>query len=460
MATDVVYHLGTASKWQNNEIRYSIRALEKNFLDLGRIFVVGFCPPWLTGVVHLDVPDRHKHNKDANLIDKVLAACDAGVSDQFVRSSDDEMILMPSHVADLKPYHAGNLQGRGKQFWRGGWRQRLQLTMELLKSRGLPTLHYDTHLPKVFDRELFRRVMSECQYQRGNGFTIDTLYLNHAGLKNPPRLTNQKVTMEAGVTSAHEVRKRISGKRYLGYNDSGLTVAFKQVLQEMFPVASKFEKSSAGAIHGIGYDATNPQPTVVAVLGSNRSGSSCVAGVLHLLGVSMGERFQKPDKANPKGYFEALGLKPIVRKRQSSRARVQELRKWRDTRARTNPTIFGGKYYQMCHIVSDLAKAWPGMKVIATDRPVAEILASIERAGFRKQIPMSRRESRVRRLIADRDRDLAALKIPTLRVAFSELVLSPMEVIDKIVEFLGISPTEQQRADAAAFVDPKLKHFP
>jgi len=69
---DVVYPLGSGSAWDNNELRYSLRSLENNLLDLGRVFVVGQRPPWLVEAVHIPMEDTHRHNKDANLIDKVL----------------------------------------------------------------------------------------------------------------------------------------------------------------------------------------------------------------------------------------------------------------------------------------------------------------------------------------------------------------------------------------------------
>jgi len=40
---DVVYPLSNGSHWDNNELRYSLRSLEKYALNLGRVFVVG--PP-------------------------------------------------------------------------------------------------------------------------------------------------------------------------------------------------------------------------------------------------------------------------------------------------------------------------------------------------------------------------------------------------------------------------------
>ena len=68
---DVVYFLGSESANQDWELRYSLRSIARNFLDLRKVFIVGHKPRWLTGVEHLAVPDRYTNNKDANLIDKL-----------------------------------------------------------------------------------------------------------------------------------------------------------------------------------------------------------------------------------------------------------------------------------------------------------------------------------------------------------------------------------------------------
>lgn len=50
--------------------------------------------------------------------------------------------------------------------------------------------------------------------------------------------------------------------------------------------------------------------TCVAVVGCHRSGTSAVAGVLHKLGVHMGDSLMPTSPANPLGYFEDL---PVVK---------------------------------------------------------------------------------------------------------------------------------------------------
>jgi len=238
---DVVYPLSDKSRWSNNELRYSLRSLEKNFPDLGRVFVVGCKPAWLTGVVHIAMEDVHKHNKDANLIDKVLTACQSGLSDQFVFMSDDQIFLTPTRFSDMKPLHYGDLKTKPDSFWGGGsWKNRLKATRDTLDANSLSTLNYESHCPTPYDRLRFVEAAGRFPYRDGNGFTINTLICNTASVVGEP-VGAKKATYESAEKDADKIRRSFKGKQYLGYSDDGLTDAFKSVLQEAFPTPSRFE---------------------------------------------------------------------------------------------------------------------------------------------------------------------------------------------------------------------------
>ena len=48
--------------------------------------------------------------------------------------------------------------------------------------------------------------------------------------------------------------------------------------------------------------------TAIIVLGGHRSGTSCVAGIIHRLGVPLGEHLLGPGVGNPVGHFEDLAF--------------------------------------------------------------------------------------------------------------------------------------------------------
>lgn len=52
-------------------------------------------------------------------------------------------------------------------------------------------------------------------------------------------------------------------------------------------------------------------PTCVLVLGTPRSGTSAVAGVLSKLGIDMGRDFMPATEMNPKGFFQCLDLEEL-----------------------------------------------------------------------------------------------------------------------------------------------------
>ena len=47
------------------------------------------------------------------------------------------------------------------------------------------------------------------------------------------------------------------------------------------------------------------------ILGSGRSGTSMVAGILHQAGYYMGDKLHKPEPSNPKGFFEWMAINQI-----------------------------------------------------------------------------------------------------------------------------------------------------
>jgi FkbM family methyltransferase len=236
---DVVYPLGNGSRWGDNELRYSLRSLVKYFPQLGRVFVVGQKPAWLQNVIHIPFPDTYKNNKDANLIAKVLAACDAGISKRFLRISDDEMFLQPVQFAKMTPIHYGELKDKPNSYFSGKWKGHLKNTRDRMAETGHSTLHYDIHSPNAYDRETFKKVMAEHPWAT-LPMTINTLYYN--GSDAPGRKArSEKVTCESAIHDIKAIQEKIKGKRYFNVNDKGLTDAMKKVIQELYPDPSPFE---------------------------------------------------------------------------------------------------------------------------------------------------------------------------------------------------------------------------
>lgn len=170
---DVVYPLSNGTKWSNNEIRYSLRSLDKYASNLGRVFIVTEkLPPWMKGVVHVPCSDIRGRNKDANIIDKIRAAIKAGVSERFIFASDDQYLIAPTDLASLPVSYAN---------WKGGkskWWKRFNRTQKHLLSIGKPTQFYESHLFQPHSASQFEKAVASCDYNTNPGFTVNTLTFN------------------------------------------------------------------------------------------------------------------------------------------------------------------------------------------------------------------------------------------------------------------------------------------
>jgi hypothetical protein len=242
---DVVYVLGTGSRWGDNEIRFSLRSLEKNLTGMGNVFVVGECPAFLQNVIHIPAPDVFDPavNADGNIINKVLAACaDERISDNFLFINDDHMILHPITASEVPMFHKGDMTTFDSDFWKFNyWRTRLKRTMQVLKQMGFSTFHYDCHAPMLFNRQSFENVMQYFDYSTAPGLTMKSLYGNATAV-NGVRLTTEKRTIFRHYKLA-EIRPLLQQCRFMSYNDAGLNNSLKWWLMETFPTQSRFEKS-------------------------------------------------------------------------------------------------------------------------------------------------------------------------------------------------------------------------
>jgi len=208
-------------------------------------------------------------------------------------------------------------------------------------------------------------------------------------------------------------------------------------------------------------------PPIIAVVGVFRSGTSCTAGILHKLGVSMGNRFESPRAGNPRGFYEAKGLaricrqsfkEPLMIEQNTFDDRIKALREWGMARVRNDVPI-GAKHPTLCLMVPEMVEAWPGMKIIAVDRPIEQVIQSMLRRGWWKSLSFDQKADVLRKMLAKRDADIAALKVPTMFVDYASLIGEPTTSIERMIYFADLLPTVKQIQAAKDHVDPSLQHF-
>ncbi len=241
---DVVYVLGNGSRWNNNEIRFSLRSIEKNGLNVGQIFVVGECPDFLSDVVHIPAEDifNPNVNADGNIAIKVLTACaDQRLSENFLFINDDHILLKPVLLDEIPTFHKGDMTTYLPIYWQlNYWRKRLHRTMETLILKGLSAYHFDCHTPIVLNKISFPEVMSGFDYTHDIGLTMKSLYGNSIYSKSGKLLGHEKKTVFKNFT-LQQLDERLSDCGYMSFNDDGLNNSLKIWLYRQFPIRSKWE---------------------------------------------------------------------------------------------------------------------------------------------------------------------------------------------------------------------------
>lgn len=242
---DLVYVLGTGSGWDNNELRFSLRSVEKNLQGVGKIYVVGEKPSFLSDqVIHIPFPDQlGRSNADGNMALKILRACqEPSLSDNFLFMNDDFIISQPIVASQIPWMHKGDMVNHTEGFWKSeAYRKRLYRTFRILQERGLPTLQYDYHAPMLMNKRLFPECMEQFNFQEDIGYTFRSLYGNFYKLPSEV-LSSQKKTVYRYFT-LDQLRLLLSRCPFVGYNDNGLNESFHLWMYEKFPEMSRYETS-------------------------------------------------------------------------------------------------------------------------------------------------------------------------------------------------------------------------
>lgn len=234
---DIVIPLGTGSRRNNDELRLLLRSLAVNGRNYRGVIIVASAPPeWLQNVRVLQMDDPLEHNKDGNIIRKVLAGMQLDyVTPEVVVSWDDIVYLRPFDFAALPPI----FNARGPEaFPETGsiWQRRVRRTFDFLASRGVVLEHnFESHTPHRYPVRRLLRAMRDIDFAGDIGYSIDTLFHGVLGISGGFDQGLFKETRETPGTAKLD-------KMIVGYNDAAFLGGLREQLFGVFAKPSKYEK--------------------------------------------------------------------------------------------------------------------------------------------------------------------------------------------------------------------------
>lgn len=206
---DILYIIGeNCSKCNYNELRYSLRSIEKYGKNIGRVFVAGYCPDFLSDeVIKIPVEQPYKYNpnendlilteKHCNMLYTILYVIDnSDISEEFLVSMDDHIYIrdvdFDNYPFYVKKYGVKNELPKEKKN-QSAYKNFLAKTREICKEQGLSLayscLHRNMHYSKsiiVECREFLNKVISEKISLEHNAYLINYRFTKKGNFKFTP----------------------------------------------------------------------------------------------------------------------------------------------------------------------------------------------------------------------------------------------------------------------------------
>lgn len=238
---DALYILGFGSPWENNELRFSMRSLERHVRGIDRVVVVGENPGFLSREVEYHYFSDPSSTKEYNIAAKIIFACqNTSISDEFMFINDDHVFVKPTDAVGYPNYWKCLLEEAAERAKASTYGNSLRRTGEYLRSLRAPTRDYDVHTPILYEKGRFLGLMPTWEESRKtrHGFVVKSSYVNLSGGLPGPQISDLKFF---NPKTEEEVRRRVADRHVFSYSDTSLAQGVSSYLYREFPDKSRFE---------------------------------------------------------------------------------------------------------------------------------------------------------------------------------------------------------------------------
>jgi hypothetical protein len=251
------------SKFEDVEIRYSLRSLARHAPWLRKVWVFGDRPAFLTE--DRSLAEHFPHEYVARVGDFrtpvtnfflmfYLSSLIPELAPEYLWFCDDFMLLDDLSEAQAREDRYLEDLSQMKLRGRGLWKDSLWRTYDLLRRLGYTGYNFETHTPTFFTK---RRVLEAyCEFK--DFVTQDRWY----GLLGPTAILNHAYKVEPGMRPAcihdtgvragfygspprpEQIPSKCAGRLFLSFDDAAFGPALQEFLRARFPHPCKYEKDA------------------------------------------------------------------------------------------------------------------------------------------------------------------------------------------------------------------------
>lgn len=232
---DVVYVLGKESKHNNNELKFSLRSLEKHCTGWNNVYVIGETAWWLTGVKHY--PHKDIQPKALSILKKIEYACKIPeLSERFLFTNDDHFFVKDMDITEMD-YQYNNKERENILETRkenDGYRQLIEATNRVTKSAN----YFDIHKPIIYEKTKFLDMCKKYNFSRyTHGLLIKTMYCYFnkiKGVEGIDYILRDKLGED-------EIREKLKDADIFSIHDPAVNKDLINFFESNYPFESKFE---------------------------------------------------------------------------------------------------------------------------------------------------------------------------------------------------------------------------
>ncbi len=224
---DLVYIVGTGSHWEDNELRYSMRSVERHLKGVGKVWIVGHVPEWLDNIHEIKMADISQgYEPEFNVMTKLKRAAESYyLSEDFLFMNDDFFFLSDMNATEIPYFYDGTIQDWLAKRSLDRYGHCANNTLKELNKLNRPTKNFELHYPMVFNKEVLGNMLPA-----KHSLTIRSLYANMMSIE--------------GVQSddCKSDRPPLPDAKFYSTKPK-VNIDVQKFLLESFPNPSKYERS-------------------------------------------------------------------------------------------------------------------------------------------------------------------------------------------------------------------------
>lgn len=220
-----------------DEIRWSVRSVEKFYDGKAKTTIIGDRPPWYHGhhIPKARVPANTPNRSYRDMLSKMwVMATHPEIDDEFVWMMDDIYLIKPCSIEELSTPRAD----RWSATTGNSWQRRKRNTMTILQSMRKPTHDYATHLPHYVEKQLLRE-MYEAHNLHHNTVLWEVLYGNI--YRDTPEPTRPFFSRFSKRMPLEEYHQRTQHAVIMNHTASAWCQGLRQFLEQLLPEPSQTE---------------------------------------------------------------------------------------------------------------------------------------------------------------------------------------------------------------------------